>query len=102
MSKVLFINGQGPQVADTLSGLMPPGFSLQVVPAKAPEAKLVAAIADAAFLVLHPATVAGPVLRAARRLRLVQLLTAGYDKFDLALASALGVDVATNGGANAY
>lgn len=78
MSTVLFISGRGPQVAETLSGLMPTVFSLQVVPANATVSELVAAIGDAAFLVLHPATVAAPVLRAARRLRLVQLLTAGY------------------------
>lgn len=102
MHKVLFINGQSPQVADTLAGLMPEGFSLQTVLAKAPEAELVSAVADADFLVLHPATVGASVLRAASRLRLVQLLTAGYDKFDLGLADSLGIPVATNGGANAW
>ena len=40
-------------------------------------------------------------LAAARRLRLVQLLSVGYDRFNLAGARAARVPVAVNGGANA-
>ena len=102
MHNALFINGQGPQVASALTDLLPAEFTLESIPAKAPETELIHAVAEAEFLILHPATIAAPVLRAASRVRLVQLLTAGYDKFDLALARSLGVPVATNGGANAW
>ncbi|MDP1991211.1 MAG: hypothetical protein Q8K00_09310 [Syntrophales bacterium] len=54
------------------------------------------------FLVLHPAEISGSLLREAKSLRLIQLLTAGYDKVDLATAAELGIPVATNGGANAW
>ena len=32
MSKVLFINGQGPQVAETFTRLAPVDFSVEVLP----------------------------------------------------------------------
>jgi phosphoglycerate dehydrogenase-like enzyme len=42
------------------------------------------------------------VVREAKKLRLLQLLTAGYDEIDLRLASELNIPVATNGGTNAW
>lgn len=41
------------------------------------------------------------VFRAARRARLMQLWSSGFDKFNVAGATAAGIPVATNGGANA-
>ncbi|MBI2217282.1 MAG: lactate dehydrogenase [Candidatus Rokubacteria bacterium] len=43
----------------------------------------------------------GEFFRAAPRLRLVQLLSAGYDRVDIEAARKAGVPVANNGGANA-
>jgi phosphoglycerate dehydrogenase-like enzyme len=102
MHNVLFINGQSAEVASALVSTAPPGFAVSVVSSKASEAEIVDAIADAEFLVLHPAAVSANALRAASKLRLIQLLTAGYDQIDLALTKALGVPVATNGGANSW
>ena len=44
---------------------------------------------------------ADEVLFAARRARLIQLWSSGFDKFNVAGATAAGIPVATNGGANA-
>lgn len=41
------------------------------------------------------------VLVAAKNVKLMQLWSSGYDKFNLAACSALGIPVANNGGANA-
>lgn len=41
------------------------------------------------------------VLAAAKNVKLMQLWSSGYDKFNLAACSALGIPVANNGGANA-
>src|SRR3989442_4739098 len=43
----------------------------------------------------------GEFFRAAPKLRLVQLLSAGYDRVDVEAARKAGVPVANNGGANA-
>ena len=102
MSKVLFINGQGPQVAETFTHLAPVNFSVEVLPYGSPPETVLAALADADYLVLHPATLTGEVIRQAQHLKLIQLLAAGYDKVDLATAQQCTIPVATNGGANAW
>ena len=102
MSKVLFINGQGPQVAETFTHLAPVDFSVEVLPYGSPPETLLATLADADYLVLHPATLTGEVIRQAQHLKLIQLLAAGYDKVDLATAQQCAIPVATNGGANAW
>ena len=38
------------------------------------------ALADADYLVLHPATLTGEAIRQAQHLKLIQLLAAGYDQ----------------------
>ena len=102
MSKVLFINGQGPQVAETFTRLAPVDFSVEVLPYGSPPETVLTALADADYLVLHPATLTGEVIRQAQHLKLIQLLAAGYDKVDLATAQQCAIPVATNGGANAW
>ena len=102
MSKVLFINGQGPQVAETFTHLAPVDFSVEVLPYGSPPETVLTALADADYLVLHPATLTGEAIRQAQHLKLIQLLAAGYDKVDLATAQQCAIPVATNGGANAW
>lgn len=61
-----------------------------------------ATVADADFILALAGAVTPAVLQAARgRVRLIQLLSAGYDEMDAALAGECGLPVATNGGANA-
>jgi phosphoglycerate dehydrogenase-like enzyme len=102
MKKVLFITGQREEVTNIFCGKAPEGFdvSWRPYPLNDPEAADV--IKDVEFLVLHPAAVSQSVLREARSLRLIQLLTAGYDEIDLKLAAEMGIPVATNGGANGW
>lgn len=102
MNKILFINGQTQQVADILAGMGREGFELRTLPAGAEAAEKVANLQDTDFLVLHPAALSGDILRRSKNLRLIQLLTAGYDKVDIVTAAELGIPVATNGGANAW
>jgi phosphoglycerate dehydrogenase-like enzyme len=64
--------------------------------------EVLAAIPGAEFLICYPSVKADDALyRAAGRLRLLQLLSAGYDDVDLAAARRAGALVANNGGANA-
>lgn len=103
MFKVLFISGQKEWVADILREEMPgEGFELNWIPYDADEEQKLPLVEEADFLVLHPAAISERLLRSAKKLRLLQLLTAGYDKIDLSLTKELNVPVATNGGANAW
>jgi phosphoglycerate dehydrogenase-like enzyme len=80
--------------------LAPQGFELVVAKNERPE--LEAALAMAEYLVCFPNVQTGDALfRAAPRLRLFQLLSAGYDDIDLQAARRAKVPVCNNGGANA-
>ena len=103
MSRVFFINGQSERVAEIFSEEAPrEGFELTWLPRRVSDEEKLPLMREADFLVLHPAQISEDLLRAAKTLRLIQLLTAGYDKIDLDLTAELGIPVATNGGANAW
>jgi phosphoglycerate dehydrogenase-like enzyme len=100
--KALFINGQKKWVAEVLQEAAPPEFDASWLPIGASDEEKIRLLEEAEFLVLHPAKLSPDLMRRAKNLRLIQLLTAGYDQIDLRLAAELGVPVATNGGANAW
>ncbi|MGH7359417.1 MAG: 2-hydroxyacid dehydrogenase [Candidatus Rokuibacteriota bacterium] len=77
--------------------MLPPGFELRLVSAD----QLAEGLRDADYLMGFIGPLDDATLAAARRLRLVQLLSVGYDRFNLAGARAARVPVAVNGGANA-
>ena len=103
MLKVVFFNGAGEQVAKIFQGVGPKeGFEVAWRPHRLSDEEKLPLVREAEFIVLHPAELSGDILQEAKRLRLLQLLTAGYDKIDLGLTGQLGIPVATNGGANAW
>lgn len=61
-----------------------------------------AALKTAEYLILHPATISDDLLEQASNLKLLQLLSAGYDKINISLCKQKHLPVATNGGANAW
>jgi phosphoglycerate dehydrogenase-like enzyme len=80
--------------------LAPAGFELALVQHESPQ--FAPALADAEYIVCYPGVkMPDAFYRAAPRLRLVQLLAAGYDNVDLEAARRARVPVANNGGANA-
>lgn len=103
MQKVFFINGQNEWVAEVFAKAAPPqGFKSDWRPFKAPDSEKLPYLKAADFLVLHPAELSAELQRYAKNVKLIQLLTAGYDKIDLRLAAEMGTPVATNGGANSW
>jgi phosphoglycerate dehydrogenase-like enzyme len=84
---------------DVARGLVPAGFEMVVVDAGTPE--FTAALPDASYYVGFPrAELNGEFFKAAPGLKLVQLISAGYDRLDVAAAKRAGVPVANNGGSN--
>jgi phosphoglycerate dehydrogenase-like enzyme len=80
--------------------MAPPGFHLTI--AAPPTAEYQAALPEADYLVGFVDMLVNDALyRAAPKLRLIQLLSAGYDRADLSAARRAQVPVANNGGANA-
>src|SRR5438128_4494700 len=98
-SRVLFCPRQPEVIVDIARSLTPPGFELVVVDPGTPE--FYQAAADAEYYLGLARQMGGEFFRAAPKLRLVQLLSAGYDRVDVEAARKAGVPVANNGGANA-
>lgn len=101
MPKVLFLTSLSAEIVPLLTQYAPAGFEVNVQPPSLPEAEQQALLAEADFLILFPSRIAEPVLRAGRKLKLIQLVSVGFDSMDLPLCRELGITVANNGGTNA-
>ena len=85
---------------DIARELAPSGFDTVIARAGSPEFN--AALADAEYIVgLGEVKMDDAFYKSAPKLRLVQLLSAGYDRVDIEAARRAGVPVCNNGGANA-
>lgn len=82
-----------------VAGYAPPNVTTLMLSSDASDGRKVAALKDADFLMLHPGTLSEPVMRAATRLKFVQLLRAGYDLVDVKLLEELGIGFANLGDA---
>ena len=88
------------EVAKIAADMAPSGFELQLI--KDGSSDLKTAIASAEYMVCYPhIRMDDAFYKAAPKLRLVQLLSAGYDNVDLEAARRAKVPVCNNGGANA-
>src|SRR5919109_3970198 len=98
-SSTLFLPRQPEPIIDIARSLTPPGFELVVVDPGTPA--FYQAAADAEYYLGLARQMGGEFFRATPKLKLVQLLSAGYDRVDIEAARKAGVPVANNGGANA-
>ena len=101
MRNILFINGNSQAFADSLMEGAPDGFSVTCIPASSNDTEKIQALRDVTCTVLFPGILPVEIMREAKSLRLIQLLSAGYDKINVEAAAELGIYVATNGSANA-
>jgi glyoxylate reductase/D-3-phosphoglycerate dehydrogenase len=89
-----------PDAHEAAREMAPAGFELVI--ASPGSAEYTAAIRDAEYLVgFVDMLVQEKLYQAAPKLKLIQMLSAGYDRADLAAARRAGVKLANNGGANA-
>ena len=88
------------EIAEIACKVAPSGFDLVV--ARNERAELDAALASAEYMVCYPnLTTDDAFYRSAPKLKLMQLLSAGYDDVDIEAARRAKVPVCNNGGANA-
>ncbi len=99
MAKILFAPKQDPVVMEIARSLTPPGFELVEVDFGTPQ--FIEAAADAEFYMGLARNMGGEFFRSAPKIKLVQLLSAGYDRVDVEAARKAKVPVSNNGGANA-
>src|SRR5919197_1522319 len=98
-ARILFAPRRPEAILDIARSLTPPAFELVVADPGTPE--FYQAAAEAEYYLGLARQMGGEFFRAAPKLRLVQLLSAGYDRVDVEAARKAGVPVANNGGANA-
>ena len=88
------------EIAEIARKVAPSGFDLVV--ARNERAELDAALASAEYMVCYPnLTTDDAFYRLAPKLKLMQLLSAGYDDVDIEAARRAKIPVCNNGGANA-
>ena len=97
---IVVLDPIAPPTAERMRALVPEGMQLTHGAAR-DEAHLQAIIADADYAISGQIAVSGPILRAARRLKLLHKWGVGTDNFDLATARELGLTVARTTGSNA-
>ena len=98
-TKILFAPSQPAPIMDIARGLTPSGFELVVADFDTPA--FYEAAANAEYYMGLGRRIGGEFFRAAPNLKLVQLLSAGYDRVDIEAARKAKVPVSNNGGANA-
>jgi phosphoglycerate dehydrogenase-like enzyme len=80
--------------------MKPVGFTLQMMSASASAADIAAAMREAEYLVGFIRPLPDEAYTEAKRLKLVQVLSAGYDRVNIAGARLARVPISSNGGAN--
>ena len=98
-TKILLAPRQPEPILDIARSLTPPGYELVIADVGSPEFKREAADID--YYLGHARKIDAEFFRALPKLKLVQLLSAGYDKVDVEAARKASVPVSNNGGANA-
>ena len=98
-TKILFAPKQPEAVMEMVRKMTPAGFELVVADIGTPEFYEAAPTVE--FYLGLARQMGGEFFRSATKLRLVQLLSAGYDHVDIEAARKAKVPVSNNGGANA-
>ena len=98
-TKIVFCPPISKSIMDVARGMVPAGFELVVLEREDP--KFAEAMKDAEyFMGFTRGEMNAAFYKAAPKLKLIQLVSAGYDRLDVAAARQAGVPVANNGGAN--
>jgi phosphoglycerate dehydrogenase-like enzyme len=99
VAKIVFSPKMPGPIMDRAREMVPDGFQLVVI--EQGSAEFAGAMADAEYFMGFARLGLGPEFyRAAPKLKLVQLISAGYDRCDLEAARKARVPIANNGGAN--
>ena len=98
-TKIVFSPPMPKDIMDACRAMVPQGYELTVV--ERGVAGELEAHRDAEYFVGFARGDMGPdFYKTLPKLKLIQLISAGYDRLDIAAAKAAGVPVANNGGAN--
>ena len=88
-------------IRDAALDRLPAGYSMVLCDEQLEPSERMDAIGSADFIMLYGASFDADAVARAARVRLLQLLSAGYDRLDLGALRDARIPVANNGGANA-
>ncbi|HUO62951.1 MAG TPA: 2-hydroxyacid dehydrogenase [Terriglobales bacterium] len=98
-TKIVFAPKMPDPIMETARAMVPAGFELVVTDQESPS--FLKDVAGAEYYIGFPRAGMGEAFfKAAPALKLLQLISAGYDRLDLAAAKKAGVPIANNGGSN--
>ena len=97
-TKIAFVAALGPRT-DLIKSLAPPEVEVTLVDLRLPEEEKKALCRDADAII--SSQVSTEVLRQCPNVRLIQTLSAGFDRLDIEAIGEMGIPIANNGGANA-
>lgn len=100
MPKVIFFTNLANELAQQVVAPAPQEWEVLVLPHDLPASEKAGRASDADFLILFPGSLEEDVLRSAPGLKLVQLVSAGFDRMPTALLKQLEIPLANNGGTN--
>src|SRR2546425_9064010 len=89
-----------PDILAQARQMKPAGFTWQMLPPSASAAEIAVAIRQAEYLLGFPRFLPVEAYTEAKRLKLVQVLSAGYDYVNIAGARKARIPICANGGAN--
>ena len=99
---ILFVQGieMPPDILEQVRTMMPAGFSLRMLPPRASSETIAEGMRTAEYVLGFLRYLPDEAYLAAARLKLVQVLSAGYDMLNIAGARKARVPICSNGGAN--
>ena len=97
-AKIAFVAASGPRT-DLIKSLAPPDVEVTLVDLQLPEEEKNALCRDADAII--SSQVSTDLLRQCPNVKLIQTLSAGFDRLDLQAIGEMGIPIANNGGANA-
>jgi phosphoglycerate dehydrogenase-like enzyme len=99
---IVFTQGMAlpPDIVALAERMKPSGFTLHQLPSNASATDIATAMREAEYLLGFVRFLPDEAYTQARRLKLVQVLSAGYDRVNIAGARAARVPICSNGGAN--
>ena len=101
MIKTLFFTDLPKALAQHITDCAPPSFHVSTYSADLSDEEKITLLSDVHFLILFPSRLSDATLNASNHLRLIQLVSAGYEQMNIDLCCTLGIPVANNGGTNA-
>ena len=101
MIRTVFFTDLPTAQAELITHCAPAEFAVEIHSSSLPDAEKIALLSEAEFLILFPGRLSDTVLESAPHLRLIQLVSAGFEQMNLDLCKKLAIPVANNGGTNA-